>query len=377
MKLLSIYQFLETIIKDLILIDILISFIILFSSILFGKIFNIISKLILKPIFKRTKTKLDDKILELLIKSDNRIFSILGLYLGANYFTTRIKSETGLKKFFSQDTYNFLISASEVVFNFLFIAAVLVSIYIVSKIFNLILEYYVVKKNLENTRGTLHDFVPLLKKIFLLILIVIGVLIVLNRFNINVNGIIVSLGVGSLAIALAAQETLSNMIAGFVILIDRPFREGDRIKLPSGELGDVFEIGMRSTKILDFDNNLVIIPNSELVKSRIQNITYPNFISRVVVDVEIAYEANLELAKKILIEVAENHPLTLQEFEPVVFITSFTANGISLKLISRTGDYRNVFQIQSDFREEILKKFALNNIVIPYQQIVVRKSKEN
>lgn len=373
MMLLSIHQYLENLFKDLIIVDILIVVIIIIASILFGKIVNFISRLILKPIFRKTKTKLDDKILELLIKSDNRIFSIIGLYLGADYFTNRIKSETGLKRLLSSETYNFLIGASEFVFNVLFIAAVIVSIYILSKVFNLVMEYYLEKKNLQNTRGTLQDFIPLLKKVFLIILIVIGLLVVLHKFNVNVSGIIVSLGVGSLAIALAAQETLSNMIAGFVILIDRPFREGDRIKLPSGEFGDVYEIGMRSTKILDFDNNLIIIPNSELVKSRIQNITYPDYVSRVVVDVEVAYNSDIALTKSILIDIAKKHPLTLQDFQPNVFVMGFTINGISLRLISRTADYRNVFQMQSDFREEILKRFSENNIEIPYQQVVVRK----
>ncbi|MCX8057695.1 MAG: mechanosensitive ion channel family protein [Ignavibacteria bacterium] len=376
MKLLSIYNFLENLVKDLILVDIIIAVIIIVGAVLFGKLVNIISRLILKPIFKKTKSKLDDRILELIIKSDNRIFSVLGLYLGANYFTQRIKSETGLKKLLSVETYNFLISASDVVFNILFIAAVIISIYIISKIFNIVMDYYVEKKNLEDTRGTLQDFIPLLRKVFLIILIVIGVLIVLNKFNVNVSGIIVSLGVGSLAIALAAQETLSNMIAGFVILIDRPFREGDRIKLPSGEFGDVYEIGMRSTKILDFDNNLVIIPNAELVKSRIQNITYPNYISRVFVDVDIAYDADFDLAKNILIEIAKSHPLTLQEFEPQVYVTGFSQNGISLRLVSRTADYRNVYDMQSNFREAIIKKFAEHKIEIPYHQVVVRKRQE-
>lgn len=373
MILLSIHQYLENLFKDLIIVDTLIVGIIIIASILFGKIVNFISRLILKPIFRKTKTKLDDKILELLIKSDNRIFTIIGLYLGADYFTNRIKSETGLKRLLSSETYNFLIGASELVFNVLFIAAVVVSIYILSKVFNLVMEYYLEKKNLQNTRGTLQDFIPLLKKIFLIILIVIGLLVVLHKLNVNVSGIIVSLGVGSLAIALAAQETLSNMIAGFVILIDRPFREGDRIKLPSGEFGDVYEIGMRSTKILDFDNNLIIIPNSELVKSRIQNITYPDYVSRVVVDVEVAYNSDIALTKNILIDIAKKHPLTLQDFEPMVFVIGFTINGVSLRLISRTADYRNVFQMQSDFREEILKRFSENNIEIPYQQVVVRK----
>jgi small-conductance mechanosensitive channel len=375
MIVLSIHQFLENLLKDLILVDVVIGVSIILGSILFGKILNFFFRVILRPIFKKTKTTLDDKIIELLIKFDNRIFSLLGLYLGSNYFHVRIKSEEGLKSLLSIRTYNFLTGAFELLYHLLFIASVIIGIYITTKVFNLVLDYYIEKKNLEKSRGSLHDFVPLLRNVFLVIISIIGLLIILNRFNINVSGIIATLGVGSLAIALAAQETLANMIAGFVILIDRPFREGDRIKLPTGEVGDVFEIGMRSTKILDFDNNLIIVPNTDLVKSKIQNMTYPDFVSRVFVDLEVAYGTDIELVKKILIQIAKAHPLNLPEFEPAVFITNFAQSGIALRLISRTADYRNVYQMQSDFREEILKKFNEHNIEIPYLQVVIRNPK--
>jgi len=186
-----------------------------------------------------------------------------------------------------------------------------------------------------------------------------------------VSGLIVSLGVGSLAIALAAQETLANMIAGFVILIDRPFREGDRIKLPTGEVGDIYKIGMRSTKILDFDNNLIIVPNSILVKSTIQNMTYPDYVSRVFVDVEVSFASDINKAKQILIDIAKAHPLNLKSFEPLVYLIDFKSNGVLMRLIARTDDYRNVYQIQSDMREEILRRFKGNNIEIPYSQVVI------
>lgn len=377
MILLTIHDFLEKIIKDLFVVDLIITTFIFILSFLFGKILNIIFRIILKPIFKRTKTELDDRILELLIKFDNRIFSVLGLYLGVLYFEGRVKKERALKNLLSPDTYNFLIGTTSFLFDILFVATVTIGIYITSKIFNLMLDYYVEKKKIDSAKGSLFDFIPLFRKVFLLVLIILGLLIVLNKFNVNVSGIIVSLGVGSLAIALAAQETIANMIAGFIILIDRPFREGDRIRFESGEMGDVYEIGMRSTKVLDFDNNLIIVPNSILVKSKIQNITYPDYVSRVVVEVEVAYDTNIELAKRLLIDMAKSHPLTLKEFEPAVFTTNFTANGIVLRLILRTADYKNIYQIQSDIREEILRKFAEHKIEIPYQQVVIRKHQES
>ena len=229
------------------------------------------------------------------------------------------------------------------------------------------MDYYADKKE----TSTLYDFIPLLRKVVLIILITIGILIILNHFKVNVSGLIVSLGVGSLAIALAAQETLANMIAGFVILIDRPFREGDRIKLPTGEVGDIYKIGMRSTKILDFDNNLIIVPNSILVKSTIQNMTYPDYVSRVFVDVEVSFASDINKAKQILIDIAKAHPLNLKSFEPLVYLIDFKSNGVLMRLIARTDDYRNVYQIQSDMREEILRRFKDNNIEIPYSQVVI------
>jgi small-conductance mechanosensitive channel len=130
---------------------------------------------------------------------------------------------------------------------------------------------------------------------------------------------------------------------------------------------------MRSTKLLDFDNNLIIVPNAELVKTRIQNLTYPNTVSRIVVDVGVAYDTNLEKAKSILLELAKNHPLITLEFEPLVFVVNFSASSIDLRLIARTLDYRNVYQIQSDLRESIKSEFKLKGIEIPFPQMVIHK----
>jgi small-conductance mechanosensitive channel len=103
---------------------------------------------------------------------------------------------------------------------------------------------------------------------------VIITLIILSRFGINTNGIIAALGVGSLAIALAAQDTISNIIAGFLIMVDRPFRLDDTIKLPSGEKVKVLTIGLRRSKFRAEDGAIIIVPNLALSKSKIVNYTY-------------------------------------------------------------------------------------------------------
>lgn len=125
------------------------------------------------------------------------------------------------------------------------------------------------------TKSDLDDkFVPLFKKLAVIAVWAIGLIIMLSRFGINVNALVATLGVSSLAIALAAQDTIANIIAGFLIMIDRPFSIGDDIKLPSGERVRVLDVGIRRSKFVSEDKAIIIVPNLELSKSKIVNYTY-------------------------------------------------------------------------------------------------------
>ena len=119
------------------------------------------------------------------------------------------------------------------------------------------------------------EFIPLLRRVTNIIIWVITGLVILSNFGININALIAALGVGSLAIALAAQDTIANIIAGFLIMIDRPFRVGDEIKLPSGEKVRVLEIGIRRSRFLNLeDESIIIMPNLDMSKSKVVNFTY-------------------------------------------------------------------------------------------------------
>src|SRR4029079_6438263 len=103
-----------------------------------------------------------------------------------------------------------------------------------------------------------REFTPLFSKVGKVFIALVALSMLLQHFGVNVASLVVSLGVGSLAVGLAAQDTLSNMFAGFTILIDHPFRVGDRIQLTSGETGDVQSIGMRATTIMTGDDTILI-----------------------------------------------------------------------------------------------------------------------
>lgn len=133
------------------------------------------------------------------------------------------------------------------------------------------------KENIASKAPTRMDneIIPLLRRISNITIWIIAMLIILPLFGININALIAALGVSSLAIALAAQDTIANIIAGFMIMVDKPFRIGDKIKLPSGETVKVLDIGVRRSKFLSEDNKaIVIVPNLELSKSKIANYSY-------------------------------------------------------------------------------------------------------
>jgi small-conductance mechanosensitive channel len=148
-----------------------------------------------------------------------------------------------------------------------------------------------------------NQMVPFVRRIFLIVIVIIVSIIVLGHFDVEISGLVTTLGIGSLAVALAAQAALSDTISGFVIMIDRPFRLGDRIEiLELDTWGDVEDIGLRSTRIRTRDNRMVVVPNSVIGKSLVVNYAYPNSEYRIQIHVGVAYGTDIEYARKTLIE---------------------------------------------------------------------------
>jgi small-conductance mechanosensitive channel len=118
-----------------------------------------------------------------------------------------------------------------------------------------------------------RDYVPLLLKLLTVAATLVFVSVVLKHFGLDITTVIAALGLGSLGLGLAAQHTIGNMIAGFVLLADRPFRPGDRIRLATQETGVVTEIGVRATKLRLPEGTLLVVPNAELANTRVVNLS--------------------------------------------------------------------------------------------------------
>ena len=247
----------------------------------------------------------------------------------------------------------------------LFIVLVIILAKLVSRLIKATLEWYTEEISVKNRSDISPAILPFTNKLTNILIIFIVVMILLDHLGVNIGGLFVSLGVGSLAIALAAQETIANMIAWFVILVDQPIRIGDRIRLPSGDEGEVYQIGLRSTRILNPDNNLVIVPNGELVKNRILNLSNPDFRTRIVLDVNVAYGTSVEKARSILLNLVDARAAIQKDPPPQVFLTNLGDVAMQLRLVAHTPDFTKKFEIETGLREEMVAAFREAGIEIP------------
>jgi MscS family membrane protein len=340
--------------------EIVLSIVLVALSIIAAKLIDFLIRWIARNITSRTRTELDDAIIEAIEKPVFYAVILVGLYIAAHRLALapEVKSST-----------------LKIVDSVLFTLAVVVGASILWRISNAFIRWYTHTVALRTSTRFDDEFAPLIGKVVKAIIFFIAAIVVLDYFGINVNSLVVSLGVGSLAVALAAKDTLANIIAGILIMVDRPFRVGDRILLSSGEKGDVYDIGLRSTKILTFDNTLIIVPNTLIINEKLINLTYPDPMIRVRVDVGVAYGTDLERAKAILIDVCREHPDVLEEPEPQSWFIEFGDSSLNLAVMCRVASYNQQWRVGEDIRMNINKRFEEEGIEIPFPQRVVHLQK--
>ena len=347
------------------------------AIIVVGKLLSLMLRKIIQPIVERSKTLYDDQIFDLMKSAFFKVITLVGLFVGIGIFKSGLSLKSGNppQKLITYHPYlNDLVSFVD---NALFILIVLILLVTSYKAVTIFFNWYSEKIDSGDNKDLSGSLFPLLQKLSKLLLTALAFVIVLAKFKIDISGFIVSLGVGSLAIALAAQETISNMISGFIIMTDRPFRIGDRIKVNPDLVGDVIEIGIRSTKVLDFDSNIIIVPNNDIVKSRIINLTYPSSQTRVVVEVSVSYNCDINKVKSVLLNAAENNPLVAKTPTPDTFLMSFGDSGVNFRLVTFTENYQNLVKLGSELRATIFTEFRKEKIEIPFPQMDVHLQKNN
>jgi MscS family membrane protein len=248
----------------------------------------------------------------------------------------------------------FSIHFEQTISGILFLAATLVGARLAVDLVTLLVSYSVAHVATRERERIEREYVPLAGKLVTFGVALIWVIVVLKHFGQDVTSLVAALGVGSLAIGLAAQQTLGNMFAGFTLLVDRPFRPGDRIRLASGEVGEVREIGVRSTRILLGDRNLLVVPNTELANTRVANLTHPTLPTHANVRLTVVYGTDIDALSTLLIDALDGELLILREPKPWVRVVQLGERGIELLVGFEVRRYEEVPLAEDRARRRIL-----------------------
>lgn len=199
-------------------------------------------------------------------------------------------------------------------------------------------------------------------------ILILAVIACLGIFGVQTTSFAAVLASAGLAIGLALQGSLSNIAAGAMLAIFRPFRVGDIVNV-AGHLGKVYEIELFNTRIDTFDNRRVIIPNAQVFNGVIENVTF-NPIRRVDIDVGVEYHTDLAKAREVLIEAVRNLPDRATERDPDAVVTAFADSAITFQVRVWTPSDKWLDTRQAAFRSI---KVALDKagIGIPFPQRVV------
>ncbi|MDO5651268.1 MAG: mechanosensitive ion channel [Moraxella sp.] len=197
------------------------------------------------------------------------------------------------------------------------------------------------------------------------LMLVAVIVAALNKLGINTNSFVAILGAAAVAIGVSLKDQVSNLAAGVMIVIFRPFSRGDTVEI-GGRLGTVIDISLVNTRIKTTDNHEVIIPNGDITTNA--SINYSSLPTRrIPITIGIGYESDIRTARKIMLELATAHELTLKSPAALVRVTELADNAVNMTLYvwSENADW---WSVQCDLLESIKYAFDENNISIPYPQ---------
>ncbi len=202
------------------------------------------------------------------------------------------------------------------------------------------------------------------------VVLAIGIMIILQALDISITPMLTALGVGGLAVALALQDTLSNLFAGFHIILTRKVRINDWVELASGETGQVIDITWRDTTIKQRRNNIIIVPNSTLASTITTNFSLPKRELATRVEIGVSYDSDLEHVEKVAVEVAEDIMKNVKggvpTHQPFIRYHSFGDSSINFYVNLRTIAYDAQFRIVHEYIKKLHKRFNEEGIVIPF-----------
>jgi len=320
---------------------------ILVITIIIAYLAKIILKHVLKPLAKKTKTKIDD----LIIKSLSSIIFYIVLLVGLKVSVQNLELKENVQTLF------------ESIINTLLILAV--SLLLLKIISNFAKQW--MREWKFRTKTTADErLIPLFQKILKTVVIILAVIFAFNAWKINISPLLTTVGIAGLAVGLAVKDTLSNILGGLQLVLDKTFKVGDKVELESGEMGVILDIGLRSTKLKTYDNEMIYIPNGYLANAKIKNFTHPDVSIRVNVNFGVVYGSDPEKVRQVVLEAIKKIENVIEQPEPVVQFLKMS--DFSLDFVARAWvkNYTEAYSTKLKMTDEIYNALNKAKIGIPF-----------
>lgn len=295
---------------------------------------------------RKTSTTLDDEIVKAINLPVCVIFAFLGFLLSMPYIERYIAAEhlSLVKEFYD-------------------IAIVGLIGLIAYKAFHVVVVGYgsILAKR---TQTRIDDvLIPVIGKLGKIIIVVLVFLVIMSTFGIDVTAPLAGMGIAGLAFAFAAQDTISNFLAGFFLMADRPFMVGDTIQLPTGEICEVTDIGVRRSKLYDINtHNQIIVPNLDFSKWKIVNWDLPDKRLRLTLPITVTSDQDPENVKSILLTVVGDCSYVAKTPKQDVFLVSIASTNNKFELVFWVEDHRHRSQALDEINRHIRKAFIERGI---------------
>jgi MscS family membrane protein len=309
-------------------------------------------------IAKRTPTNLDEE----LIHRSSFPLTILAFLFSLRITLEEVTLEPYIEEMFVSLIYTFI------VFCFAYLIYVVVNTIVIHGI----------KKVTRKTRSNIDDsIVPLINGVLNISIIVLAILYVASIWGIQIAPLLAGLGIAGIAVALALQPILSNIFSGVAMILDQSVRVNDLVYLDEKTKGRIMKIGIRTTKIKTFDNELVIVPNNKLAESIIQNVALPEPKSRAVVPFSVAYGSDIAKVKKIVLKELNAMKIVEKTPEPMVRFIEMADSGLNFKAYYYVSSFENRFESIDEANTRIYNALNKSGIEIPFPQmdVYLRKKK--
>lgn len=327
------------------------------GALVFGKIAYYIIKNVVKVLTKKTETVADDMLIEVAEYPVIFLIFIVGFYIA--YKTLHLSE-----------------AIEHIFFNIVLVMLIINLTWFFTRLLDGLIKHYLIPFS-QKTETDLDDaLISIIKRFGKFVLIFISGVIILDKFGYNVTSLVAGLGIGGLAVALAAQETLSNIFGGITLLTDKPFALNDRVRVATKE-GFVKEIGMRSTKITTMDGSELIIPNSTIAKDIIENVTREKE-RRIRMTLGVVYNTTskkMDKAIQLVKKIVEAEKGTVKG-KCDVFFDEFASSSLNLVVVYWIKDVADIFKIKNDINFKIKEAFEKEKIEFAYPTQTIYTKKE-